>query len=86
MVKHIVLWKLKDDPDKQQNIDLMIEMLKALVGQVEGLVSIEMGYDFNPASDYDVALYATLKTPAALRHSSTISTMMKLYRLNRWQK
>ena len=68
MVKHIVLWKLKDDPDKQQNIDLMIEMLKALVGQVEGLVSIEMGYDFNPASDYDVALYATLKTPAALRH------------------
>ncbi|HCA55115.1 MAG TPA: hypothetical protein DEO95_06505, partial [Ruminococcaceae bacterium] len=68
MVKHIVLWKLKDDPDKQQNIDRMIEMLKALVGQVEGLVSIEMGYNFNPASDYDVALYATLKTPAALRH------------------
>ena len=68
MVKHIVMWKLKDDLDKQQNIDRMIEMLKALVGQVKGLVSIEMGYNFNTSSEYDVVLYATLKSPAALKH------------------
>ena len=68
MVKHIVLWKLKDSADKQQNIDRMIEMLNALVGKVEGLISVEVGYNFNTSSDFDVVLYAALKNPAALKH------------------
>ena len=42
MVKHIVLWKIKDSADKQQNIDRMIEMLTSLVGKIDGLVSVEM--------------------------------------------
>ena len=68
MVKHIVLWKIKDSADKQQNIDSMTEMLTALVGKVEGLVSVELGRSFNTASDYDVVLYATLKNETALSH------------------
>ena len=61
MVKHIVFWKVKDNDEKQKNIETMIEMLKSLVGKIEGLVSIEVGYNFNEASDYDVVLYASFK-------------------------
>ena len=68
MVKHIVLWKIRDDADKQKNIDRMIKMLTSLVGKVEGLVSVETGYNFNVDSDYDVVLYATLKNPVALKY------------------
>ena len=67
MVKHIVLWKVKDSAEKQQNIERMTTMLNALVGKIEGLVSVELGYNFNTSSDYDVVLYATLKSASALR-------------------
>ena len=68
MVKHIVLWKIRDDDQKQQNIDKMIDMLTSLVGKIEGLVSMEMGYNFNTASEYDVVLYSTFKNAAALKY------------------
>lgn len=68
MVKHIVFWKVKDSNDKQKNIDRMIEMLTNLVGKIDGLVSVEMGYNFNASSDYDVVLYAALKNAAALKY------------------
>ena len=71
MNKHIVFWKVKDNDEKQKNIDTMIEMLKALVGKVEGLVSIEAGYNFNESSDYDVVLYAVFKNPVALKYYQT---------------
>ncbi|MDD6490521.1 MAG: Dabb family protein [Clostridia bacterium] len=68
MVKHIVLWKIKDDENKQKNIDRMIEMLTALVGKIDGLVGIEMGYNFDVSSEYDVVLYATFKNAVALKY------------------
>ena len=68
MVKHIVLWKIKDDENKQNNIDHMIKILTGLVGKIDGLVSAEMGYNFNTDSDYDVVLYATLKNAVALKY------------------
>ena len=68
MVKHIVFWKLKDGIDKSANIDRMIGMLTALVGKIEGLVSIEMGSNFNTASEYDVALFAAFKNESALAY------------------
>ena len=71
MVKHIVLWKIRDDDQKQQNIDKMIDMLTSLVGKLEGLVSIEMGYNFNTDSEYDVVLYASFKNAAALKYYQT---------------
>ncbi len=68
MVKHIVLWKIRDDDQKQKNIDHMVDILTSLVGKIEGLVSMEMGYNFNEGSEYDVALYATFKNTAALKY------------------
>ena len=68
MVKHIVFWKVKDNAEKQQNIDRMIDMLKSLVGKIEGLISVEVGYNFNHSSDYDVVLYASFTNPSALKY------------------
>ena len=68
MVKHIVFWKVKDNAEKQKNIDCMIDMLKSLVGKIEGLISIEVGYNFNNSSDYDVVLYASFTNPSALKY------------------
>ena len=71
MVKHIVFWKVKDNDQKQQNIDRMIDMLKSLVGKIEGLTSMEVGYNFNNSSDYDVVLCAGFTNPSALRYYQT---------------
>ena len=71
MIKHLVLWKIRDDDDKQKNIDTMIKMLSSLVGKIEGLVSIEVGYAYNDNAEYDVALYGSFKNPVALKYYQT---------------
>lgn len=67
MLKHIVFWKLKNDENKQSNMEEMVRLLGSLEGKIEGLVSLEIGYNFDFSSDYDVVLNAALKSPAALK-------------------
>ncbi|MBD3419089.1 MAG: Dabb family protein [Chitinivibrionales bacterium] len=70
MIKHIVLWKLKDEAQgntKATNAHLAKEKLEALGGKIPGLLKIEAGIDFNQsAAAYDVALYSELESRAAL--------------------
>ena len=68
MVKHIVLWKIRQDSRTQKNIDHMIDILTDLVGKIDGLISMEVGHNFNTDSDYDVVLYATFRNATALRY------------------
>ena len=56
MIKHIVLWKLKNSNDKQENMESIIRMLTALVGKVDGLTSVELGKSFALSGDYDLML------------------------------
>ncbi len=65
MVKHIVFWKVRNDENKQANMEHMREILTALVGKVDGLLSAEVGFNFNPIG-YDIALYSTLESREAL--------------------
>lgn len=70
MIKHIVFWKLKDEAngnDKATNARLVKEKLEALNGQIEGLLKLEVGINFE-ASDMsaDVALYSEFSTVADL--------------------
>ena len=62
MVKHLVFWKLQEHAegnDKTVNARLIKEKLEALNGQIEGLVTLEVGIDFTGnATNYDVALYS----------------------------
>ncbi|GGF91952.1 Dabb family protein [Paenibacillus aceti] len=58
MIKHIVLFKLKDSSPK--SIRVTEEILRGLAGKVEQLRSLEVGVDVvkSPRS-YDLALIAT---------------------------
>jgi hypothetical protein len=69
MIKHIVMWKLKDEAHgngKAANALLIKEKLEALGGKVEGLQRIEVGIDFPGGTNFDVVLYSELLSEAAL--------------------
>lgn len=64
MIKHIVMWKLKDEAhgnDKATNAKLIKEKLEALSGKIDGLLKIEVGIDFLGGGNFDVALYSELR-------------------------
>ncbi len=65
MVKHIVMWKLKDDENKLANMKKMRELLTGLVGKIPGLRSAEVGFNFNP-NGFDIVLYSELDSKEAL--------------------
>lgn len=62
MIKHIVLWKLKDFGEgagKEQNARKMKAELEALKGKIPQILHIEVGINDLPSdAAYDVALYA----------------------------
>jgi len=63
MIKHIVMWKLKDEAhgnDKATNARLIKEKLEDLNGKIEGLLKLEVGIDFLGGNNYDVVLYSEL--------------------------
>lgn len=63
MVKHIVMWTLRDKADAVQ----IKECLEALAGKIPGLLNIEVGIDFlESEQSADVVLYAELESRAAL--------------------
>lgn len=71
MVKHIVLWRLKPEAHGQtaaENARAIKEKLEALVGLVPGLVSLEVGLDFERSDQAsDVVLYSVFTSREALR-------------------
>ena len=70
MVKHIVLWRLKDSAGgrgRAENAALVKQKLEALLGVVPGLTALEVGIDFGRGEQsFDVALYAEFESRAAL--------------------
>lgn len=68
MVRHIVMWNLKEQADgrtKVENAAMMKEKLESLAGQVEGLLSAEVSFNFTPGG-YDVCLVSAHTDKAAL--------------------
>ncbi|MFQ5580079.1 MAG: Dabb family protein [Nitrospiria bacterium] len=62
MIKHIVLWKLKEEADghhKDENARKVKEILEGLNGKIEGLLHLEVGIDLSKAeSSSDLSLYS----------------------------
>ncbi|NTV01310.1 MAG: Dabb family protein [Chlorobiaceae bacterium] len=62
MVKHIVMWRLKESAHgntAEVNARLIKEKLEGLRSRISGLVSIEVGIDFSrTGSSADVVLYS----------------------------
>ncbi len=69
MVKHIVMWRLKEEAqgnDKVTNARLIKERLEALNGQISGLIRLEVGIDFLGEGNLDVVLCSELEDRKAL--------------------
>jgi len=70
MIKHIVMWKLKDEAEggtAAQNAAKMKAMLEPLKNKIEVLKEIEVGIDILAASpECSVILYSAVATEADL--------------------
>jgi len=70
MIKHIVMWTLKDSAegaDKAANAAKMKDLLEALPGRIPGLLTLEVSTDcFAATPACDVVLYSTFATRADL--------------------
>jgi len=70
MIKHIVMWTLKDEAvgaNKAANARAMKQMLEALAGLIPCLGKIEVGIDvFAATPDCDVILYSEFASRADL--------------------
>ncbi|WP_066871999.1 Dabb family protein [Clostridium mediterraneense] len=59
MIKHIVMWKLKDE-NKEENALKIKKDLEALKSEISEIKEIEVGIDVNKSeAAYDVVLYST---------------------------
>ena len=70
MVKHVILWQLKDelsDAERQSVKDGIKEGLEGLMGQIEGLVEIKVNTNGLSSSNAEVMLDSTFADEAALK-------------------
>lgn len=59
MVRHIVLFKLKNTGNQEEKLDIMKrfkEAIEALPAKISVIRKIEVGLNMNPAESYDIAL------------------------------
>jgi quinol monooxygenase YgiN len=67
MVKHIVMWRLRDKSTKDADAGRIKELLESLTGRIPGLLKIEVGVNFiEDANSADVVLYSEFTDAAAL--------------------
>lgn len=66
MVKHIVMWKLKEETEgktKKENAEIIKSSLEGLKNKISEIVEIEVGINWNDSdAAYDVVLYSVFNT------------------------
>ncbi len=70
MIKHIVMWRLKDSAlgaSKEENALKLKESLEALKSEIGELKAVEVGINFNPSPGaFDVVLYSEFESREGL--------------------
>lgn len=64
MIKHIVLYTLKEDVDKAAAVQVVKASLEPLVGKIPGLMHMEIRQAYHGGMDY--ALYSEFESKEAL--------------------
>ena len=71
MIKHIVLWKLKDHAEgenRERNLERMQALLEALPGLIPEIKVFEVGRALEPSpTTYDLALYSEFASREGLQ-------------------
>jgi len=74
MVKHVILWQLKDELTAEEKATIKKEMkesLEALVGKIPGLVEMKIQTECLASSNAEVMLDSTFEDEAALKVYAT---------------
>ena len=74
MVKHVILWTLKEEFDAQQKAEIKAgikEGLEGLLGKIPGLTEIKVITEYLPSSNVDVMLDSTFESAQALKNYAT---------------
>lgn len=74
MVKHIILWKLKEELTEQEKKEVSTgikEHLEALVGKVPGLIQLKIVINEMESSNADLMLDSELESEEALKGYQT---------------
>ena|SRR5664279_5666606 len=67
MLKHVVIWKVREPAQRAANVAAIRHALEGLRGRIPGLLAIEVGADIGyDNSGQDVVLYAEFADRAAL--------------------
>ena len=66
MVKHIVVYTLKEGVDKEQAVSVIKDQLERLVGVIPGLTHMEIRRTYQGGMDY--ALYSEFESKEALKN------------------
>ena len=70
MVKHIILWQLKDEFSKEEKSSIKAGIksgLESLITKIDGLVEIKVETEGLASSNADVMLYSVFETEEALK-------------------
>lgn len=70
MVKHVILWQLKDEFSEEEKVSIRAgikEGLEGLAGKIPGLTEIKVQTQMLPSSNVDVMLDSTFVDEAALK-------------------
>lgn len=70
MVKHIILWQLKDELTSEQKIQVKAGIkqgLESLAGKIPGLLEIKVQNEGLCSSNADVMLYSVFESALALK-------------------
>jgi len=82
MIKHIVMWRLKDKAagaTKKENALKLKESLESLVGRVPSLKAAEVGINYNPSdAAFDVVLYSEFEDQEGLSSYQTHPEHVKI--------
>ncbi len=90
MVKHIILWKLKDEFNNETVKNGIKEGLEGLIGKIEGLLEIKVETKTLASSNVDVMLYSVFESEEALQfyakhpeHNKVADSMVRPYTASR---
>lgn len=70
MVKHIILWKLKDEYSDSEKLEIkkgIKEGLEGLAGQIPGLIDIKVNINGLASSNADLMLDSSFEDEASLK-------------------
>ena len=71
MVKHIILWKLRDEFNNSEVKKGIKDGLEGLLGEIWGLLEIKVYTEKLTSSNVDVMLYSVFEDEASLKGYST---------------